>query len=130
MVWTRSQWQWNDGKWEEWKMVEGKNRGQKKPTYSKPQANKKTPSWGKWKCHGCGNVQSGSQCQGCKSKYWEVEWSRITADFKPLAPPSSKARGGGDAPWHEALHQLLNLIPATQEFSALKEAVVNAHSKL
>ena len=76
MGWNRTQWQWNDGKWEEWQVVQKKDKPRK---FSKPQASgKKTPSWGKWKCHSCGKVQSGSQCQGCKAKYWEVEWGRIT----------------------------------------------------
>ena len=29
-----------------------------------------------WKCGKCSNIQSGSECKGCKAKWWEVSWER------------------------------------------------------
>ena len=31
-----------------------------------------------WKCGNCGNVQSGSECKGCHTKYWHLQtWERV-----------------------------------------------------
>ena len=39
--------------------------------------NKQEPFF--WKCGNCGNVQSGSECKGCHTKYWHLQsWERVT----------------------------------------------------
>ena len=42
--------------------------------YGRAKGNQKK-SWGSWKCE-CGNVQSGSQCQGCGKKWWNTHWEQ------------------------------------------------------
>ena len=47
-------------------------------------------SWGQWKC-ACGNIQSGSQCKSCRSKYWEVEWEAVSPTGAGGKPPATRA---------------------------------------
>ena len=56
----------------------GQANGQAKG-YSKGQA-KGSQSWGRWRCQ-CGNVQSGSQCHGCRKKWWQVQWTPAPTQF-------------------------------------------------
>ena len=73
MVW----WKNNSTGWSKpgWRNGWGQSQGQAKPTQSQ--------SWGDWCCGECGNTQSGSQCKGCKCKWWEVSWTK---------PDKAKAR--------------------------------------
>lgn len=73
-------------------------------------------SWGQWKC-ACGNIQSGSQCKGCRSKYWEVEWEAVPsgAGGKPQAtrapwakPVVPQPKAFADAPLLSQLDQFLS----------------------
>jgi len=80
-------WSGSTNSWDSWGSWRSPSRSPVRRRYGP------TTSWGQWKC-ACGNVQSGSQCKGCRSKYWEVEWEAV---------PSSPGAGGRTpatrAPW-------------------------------
>ena len=76
---------------------------------SKPKKN-----WGKsetfhWKCMECHNVQSGSECKGCRKKYWEVKWEKHEGGRhgKPNGPADQKSAHSDP---HVALHQLIHTL--------------------
>ena len=72
-----------------------------------------------WKCGACANVQTGSECKGCRTKYWHLpSWERVA---KPehsvkwnLPAGDTKNSPAGAAQPHQALaeviHNLVNPI--------------------
>ena len=82
-------WQWQDG-WQSNGKQSWWSNDWRNTSGSKPRAPGRrpspSPSWGLWTCQ-CGNVQTGSQCKGCKEKWWNVDWTR------GKQAPSLKATG-------------------------------------
>ncbi len=53
-------------------------------------------SWGRWRCCACGNVQTGSECKGCRAKWWTVEWQRAE---EPQGGHSNRPRTTKSQAW-------------------------------
>ena len=115
-------WQWSDGdSWSSWGSARWRSQSARRG--SGPNA-----SWGQWKCQ-CGNIQSGSQCKGCRSKYWEVSWesvpgtgvgSKPQATRAPWAKPDTsqpKATSGQAADLLSQLEQFLSQDAVDQELA-------------
>ena len=119
-------WQWQDG-WQSngrqswWSKDWRNNAGSKPKTTTRRVA---TQSWGLWTCQ-CGNVQTGSQCKGCKAKWWNVEWAR------PEPAPGPKTGAKTDPPSHKpaekqvlsALDELLPKLPPGDDAHTLVEGL-------
>ena len=55
-------------------------------------------SWGRWKCGKCGNVQTGSECKGCKQKWWHLPGTRCQ-DASKSGTPGPKTSAWWNTPW-------------------------------
>ena len=78
-----------------------------------------TDSWGQWKC-ACGNIQSGSQCKGCHSKYWQVKWETVQSPSgKPGSPQATRAPWAKpDKPQPKASSEGVELLTHLDQFLA------------
>jgi len=70
--------------------------------------------WGKsttfhWKCMECQNIQTGSECKGCRKKYWEVRWEKHEPGKHGRANGPSDQKAAHSDP-HVALHQLIHTL--------------------
>ena len=112
-------WLWQDG-WQSNGKQSWWSNDWRNTSGSKPRAPGRrfspSPSWGLWTCQ-CGNVQSGSQCKGCKQKWWDVEWTR--GDKAPsLNTPAAKNEGHFKTEEKQcltSLDELLKKLPPTDE---------------
>ena len=119
-------WQWQYG-WhsngrQSWWSNDWRNNTGSKP--KGPARRPQTQSWELWTCQ-CGNVQTGSQCKSCKSKWWEVTWTRSDT------APGQKTGGKSEPPSHKpaekqvltALDTLLPKLPPGDDAHTLVEGL-------
>ena len=108
-------WQWQNG-WQSngqqaWWSNDWRNNWGSKP---KGPARRRppSPSWGLWRCQ-CGNLQSGSQCKSCKSKWSEVDWTKVTQPpGQALDPPKpEQAHKPAERSALAALDELIHRLP-------------------
>ena len=116
-------WQWQDG-WQSNGRQSWWSNDWRNNSGSKPKARPANQSWGLWTCQ-CGNVQTGSQCKGCKAKWWTVNWTRGDQ------APGPKAGSKSEPPTHKpaekktlaALDELLPKLPPGDDAHTLVEGL-------